>query len=319
MAQSTSCGRGQRTPTTMIRNLFGAATLLGLALLSGCATFRSGGAPPPTATYGDDLKGLEAIEGKDAQLATFQQNPTDTQRNAYIAANLHLIDLRYAKFLQDSSAQRQAIDTVTDFIQMSLGVAGTGFTSPTAKTVLAAGTATVAGTKTTIDKNYYYQKTEAALIASMNAARKQALVPLLKGMKLSLADYGIGQAVVDLHQYYYAGTFLGALESVQLTAAQSEASANTEIGFVHAATTTQIADKAALTVVVGRLDAGHAANAVLAITALRDMRSDKYKSSPIPGIADLDEIKAQLQDIVRQTTPEQLPAVTAEFKKEGLL
>lgn len=319
MALSFGYQRGGSTQWRAIGRALWGAGALGLALLSGCTTFRSGGAPPPTATYGDDLKGLEAIEGKDAMLATFQQNPTEAQRNAYIAANLHLIDLRFSKFLQDSSAQRQAIDTVTDFIQMSLGVAGTGFTSSTAKTVLAAGTATVAGTKTTIDKNYYYQKTESALIASMNAARKQALIPLLKGLKSRLADYGIGQAVVDLHQYYYAGTFLGALEAVQLNAAQSETSANAEIGFVHAATSAQIADKAALTAAIGRLDAAHAANGALAIVALQDMRSEKYKSSPIPAATDLKQIIDQLQDIVRHTAPEQLQAVSDEFKKEGLL
>lgn len=306
---------------TAVKNNGGIPLAVGcvlLALFSGCATFRSGGAPAPSASYGQDLTSLQTIEGDDAKLETFSKNRTKDQRNAYISANLNLINLRYSQFLQDSSAQRQAINTIVDFIELSLGVAGTGFTSASTKTMLAASAATVSGTKTTIDKNYFYQKTEAALISAMNAARKQALVPILTGMKQDLDQYGIGNAVTDLHQYYFAGTFLGALEGVQQTSAKAESDAKAEIRSVQAATAQQTIDKTALTAAIGKIDASKAADAVLALTALRDMRST-FKDAAIPLPTDIAGIKDQLQDVVRHCSVEQLPAVHSEFTKQKLL
>ena len=49
----------------------------------------------------------------------------------------------------------------------------------------------------------------------MNAERKEALIPIVRGIGKSLDDYPFARALSDLHIYYQAGTFIGALQAIQ--------------------------------------------------------------------------------------------------------
>ena len=95
-----------------------------------------------------------------------------------------------------------------------------------AKANLAAAAAGIGGAKTTIDKDFYYEKSIEALVASVNAKRKDVLVTILTGLGSTIDRYPFERGLTDLHQYYLAGTLNGAIQFINVQAAQSEANSN---------------------------------------------------------------------------------------------
>ena len=72
-------------------------------------------------------------------------------------------------------------------------------------------------------------ETVPVLITAMNAARKEALLPILKGNGKTLAEYPFTEALSNLHLYYQAGTFIGALQEIQKDAGAKEITADLDI------------------------------------------------------------------------------------------
>ena len=63
----------------------------------------------------------------------------------------------------------------------------------------------------------------------MNAQRKMALVPILIGMTNNTDTYPLTQALSDIDAYYFAGTFIGALQAIQADAGAKEKQAEVTI------------------------------------------------------------------------------------------
>src|SRR5581483_3708743 len=124
---------------------------------------------------------------------------------------------------------RQALDSATDILSLSLNLAGAAVGSATTKTILAAIAAGVTGSRAIIERDYYYEKTVPALVAQMNVSRKQALIPILQGIGQTIDQYSIANALDDLNTYYCAGTFTGAINAIQANAATTDASVSEQI------------------------------------------------------------------------------------------
>jgi hypothetical protein len=217
-------------------------TIIGLALLvvlqtAGCASFRSAGAPPPSYDVDEDLKQLAEHFKPATSVENFYNNPTKNKRDEVISARLVMINLEYLKWLRTITADKQLLDTATDVLVMSVNLAATATTGATAKTILSAVAAGVTGTKTSIDKNYYYEKTLPAIVAAMNAQRKQVLVRILEGMKQDkLEDYTFEVALADVYEYYQAGSFMGAIMAIQADSGAKESKADEEIKSIRTVT-----------------------------------------------------------------------------------
>jgi hypothetical protein len=191
------------------------AILIALPVVSGCRSIQAGGAPEPSFDIAEDLRQLAEHYERATSIEAFYAQNTVQARNEFIAGRLVAINLRYMQFVRESTSEKQLVDSATDIFIMSLGIAGASFADVTAKTILSAASAGTAGAKATIDKNYYMDKTITALIATMNARRAEALVPILTGTGKPLSEYTFEQAVTDLHNYYFAGTYFGAIQSIQ--------------------------------------------------------------------------------------------------------
>src|SRR5712691_11236197 len=63
----------------------------------------------------------------------------------------------------------------------------------------------------------------------MNAQRKAALVLILEGIKRDIEVYPMALALSDLSEYYFAGTFTGALQAIEKDAGVKEAAAGKRI------------------------------------------------------------------------------------------
>ncbi len=207
-------------------------SLLVIVLFSlfGCSTVRDGGGPVPSFDVMQDLKALETeFSSAVAIKNVYEGGATIEKRDKMIAGRLVMMNLRYLQFIKSLNAERQFIDSASDVAILSLNIAGTALTPASTRTALSAISATLAGSKSAIDKHYYYEKTMPALIAAMNAQRKQVLLSILQGMGKPLEIYSVEQAITDLDSYYYAGTLFGAINAIQVTASAQEKNATEEI------------------------------------------------------------------------------------------
>jgi hypothetical protein len=219
----------------LMKKLLTLALILGSLIISGCKTHRYAGAPPPAYNVDKDIKELEQVFKQSSSISDFYSSPanqTEAERNKFITGRLVLINLNYYKWLRNVTADKQLLDSASDILVMSLNLAATAVGGKEAKTILSAVSAGVAGSKTTIDKYYFYEKTVPALAATMNAQRKQVLINIIKGLDMDLKQYPFEQAVSDLNDYYMAGTFQGAISTIQADAGTKETAANNTINFL---------------------------------------------------------------------------------------
>jgi len=146
-------------------------------------------------------------------------------RDAFITGRLVLDDLEFAKWASQFSLTQAEIDSILDITKLTVDAATTLAGGKETKSVLGALSGLLTGSRLSIEKNFFDQKTAQALIAQMIALRKQALIPIQTGMAKGIDQYPIQTAVVDLQSYYFAGTLEGALLGVQQQAAQKDAEA----------------------------------------------------------------------------------------------
>lgn len=214
--------------------------------LVGCATIREGGGPKPSFDIEKDLQALETVFSSAVAISNvYKDGVTKKKRDKMIAGRLVMMNLRYLQFIKSLNAEKQFIDSATDIVILSLNIAGTALTPTTTRTVLSAISATLSGSKVVVDKHYYYEKTMPALIAAMNAQRKQVLVSIIQGVGRPIELYSVEQAIVDLDTYYHAGTLIGAVNAIQATASsQEKASDETIEGITRARVTALISSQA---------------------------------------------------------------------------
>lgn len=288
-----------------------------LISLSGCTTVMNGGAPPPSFDIENDLRILEAKFGDAVTIENvYKDGATKEKRNRMIAGRLVMINLRYLQFIKNLNAEKQFIDTASDITILSLNLAGTAFTPTNTKTILSAISAVISGSKLSIDKHYYYEKTMPALIASMNAQRKLVLVSILEGIGKSLELYSVEQAVTDLDSYYHAGTLIGAINAIQVIANEKEKESSEKIEEItRARIYTLLPDKT-------RLQLKGINDAIKGLTdfakaqeVLNELGPDSIKPK------DISEAIKQLKMIVRQNRFDEAKVQTMYdvFKKTGIL
>jgi len=225
---------------TAVRRL--AAVLLvclGPVGLGACSTLQQVEGPPPSSDMDKDIADLEAHYGASSIGAYYAAhdpnlhpgNPeTADTRNEFITGRLTLINLRYLRYVEQFPLDTATFNTILDITKLGLDIAGTATGASGTKTVLAAIASGVTGSRLSIDKNFLDEKTAGALVSTMNAQRKAALIPILKGMQTkNLADYPLANAIVDLDNYYYVGTLPGALNTIQADAGVKDAQKQGEI------------------------------------------------------------------------------------------
>ena len=226
-----------------------AVLLVSALTLAGCSTFTNPGAPEQSFNIDQDIQDLEeafkekgvtiisfySIEAeetteKEAAEATAKLNKKKKEsRNQFISQRLTLINIQYIKFIRQFALDKAQLDSAIDITTIGVGLAVTLVGGESVKAILGAVSTGLTGTKVTIDKNFFQEETVPVLITAMNAERKKALVPILRGRGQTLDVYSFEQALSDLHIYYQAGTFLGALQSIQKDSGVKENKADNKI------------------------------------------------------------------------------------------
>lgn len=145
-------------------------------------------------------------------------------RNEVIANHMRAIDIRFGQFVADMNAQGNISNLSLDFIGVTSGAVGAAVTGATASRILSALSTVVAGERTSIDKNLYFEKTLPALFAIMEAERAKIRLNLLRASALPVSDLSLTEALSLLEQYYYAGTLPGAIAKLTSVAGDERSS-----------------------------------------------------------------------------------------------
>lgn len=215
-------------------------TLLCIPLLCGCHAMRRPGFPRQSYNEKKQIKELEVVFEKPdfikeyyARAATnAPEADLKALRNKIVTGRIALINLNYNQFIGQFSVTKQSLDAGADITELGLNLATTAVGGAETKTILGAVSSGVTGSKLAIDKNFFFEKTVPVLITSMNAQRKEALLPIMQGIAKGTDEYPLAQALSDLDNYYFAGTFVGALQAIQADAGAKEVRASSELNKV---------------------------------------------------------------------------------------
>lgn len=206
------------------------AFVISCSLMSGCSSLS--GIPERSVSVESELAALTEYFSP-AVITTYDRLSTESEKKAYrdkvIAARIRAIDLNFNQFAQNISAESKQLNIGTDTTVLLLGAAGAVSTVTSTQAILAATSATVTGVKSSIDKNAYFDATLAALLSQMQANRKKVLVNLYAGMQMADSAYPLMRALVDLEDYFQAGTIIGAVNEISKEAGVQKSQADTTI------------------------------------------------------------------------------------------
>ena len=280
-----------------------------VAVLSGCATIRHGGAPDPSFNVDEDLEQIAKEFATAASIAGYYQGtPSQTARNRFITGRLTLMNIRYIQFVRRLTSERQLLDSATQMLTLGLSLAGAAVPGAGVKTILAAIAAGVTGSREIIDKNYFYEQTVPALVAQMNAERKKVLVRILTGAGADLTQYPFEQAVTDLDEYYHAGTFTGAINAIQADAGAKEVQQDRELTRIRPVTRALVVTKQSMTDAIAALKPADRPKVEAVLQSLRRTPA-----------ATFEEMVQQLSDAVfAAVSPAQITEVADAFAAAGI-
>lgn len=299
-------------------------------LISSCSTIRIGGSPEPSFDIDSDLSQLSKEFESSTNITNYYKTASVDRvdaRNRFVSGRLVQIDLQYLKFIRTLTADKQQLDAATDIATLSINLAGTLVGGARAKTNLAAAAAGIGGAKTTIDKDFYYEKSIEALVATMNARRKEMIIPILAGIGSTIDQYPFERALTDLQQYYLAGTLNGAVQFINVQAAESETKSDKKINILYKLpipTEVQIDGIAQLTDAIGSsgLTVDEAKNALKALGVTEaGLPSSLDDTDAGPGLKGL--LKRQVLQAMH--TPDDdgrttaIKRLTDVFKQAGIL
>ncbi len=196
-------------------------------LLHGCASFQ--GSPDWNAA-----KSLDQVDPLYQQYIDRYYRATTPQarqriRNQFIEIRSGLIDRNYAIFKESVYTQRVGTSVGTDIATLFLNAAGAALPDAGVKTGTSALSAGIIGSKTSIDKNVYFDRTLPALLAQMDGRRSEIRGGILAGMATDVERYPLMQAASDLDAYFHAGTISGAISAATTQAATAKVAADTAL------------------------------------------------------------------------------------------
>ena len=199
--------------------------LIGL-LMPGCSstTFESGNALK--GIYSARVEALRLHYSDQDQLKEDMKAAADnpTIRNRVLNDLIFLVDSNYTfwekhLYNKKSFADFGADVTATSLSTLSGIVSGGGVQG--AKSILAFAAGAITSTNASFNSNILQSQNLLAIVAKMRARRAEKRIVLQKGMYVegttrptSLDAYSLDQGLIDLGNYYQAGTFVSALQDI---------------------------------------------------------------------------------------------------------
>jgi hypothetical protein len=140
-----------------------------------------------------------------------------------------VIDIYYYDFESRLIGTYDALSLGTDLTTLVLNGIGATTESLTTAAALAAASAGVVGANAAVNTDVFYKKTVPGLVAQMRASRGTALVTIKAGLKKSVADYSLDEALGDINTYYVAGTLPSAIAQITAKAGAEQSKADADL------------------------------------------------------------------------------------------
>ena len=205
----------------------------GALALGGCSTFATPGAPDRSFDIDDDIRQLEQHFSTAASIEGYYASAqTKADRDKFVTGRLVLVDIHYIQFIKQFAINKALIDSAVDIATVGVDLATTLVGGAPTKAILGAVSGGLTSSKISIDKNFFQEKTVPVLVGEMNAQRVAARIPIIRGLREELDVYSFELSVIDLQAYYEAGTFIGALQSIQKSSGVKQAEAEAELRIV---------------------------------------------------------------------------------------
>jgi len=206
-------------------------------LLGGCTGVSFQGGDALKDVYSARVAALKANYGTQGNLQNeINQIGSGEQRNAVLNDFIFLIDSNYYFYEKHLYNKKALYDFGSDVTATSLSTASgvmTGGAVTSAKSILSLVAGGITSTRSSFNQNILQSQNLLAIVAQMRKERSTQLVVLQKGMYVTgttkatpLSDYSVDQGLVDLANYYQAGTFVSALQSIIDTAGSQKAAAD---------------------------------------------------------------------------------------------
>ena len=144
-----------------------------------------------------------------------------TYRNRVIASYLTAADARYLSFLRSMSRQVKGANFGLDVA--AIGLSSISAIAKGVANELATGSAIAAGTRGSLNKEVYFDRTLPAILSAMEARRLEVRGQIERRMKEDAIDsYTLEQGFADVMRYQMATTLDGAIQEITAAAGEKE-------------------------------------------------------------------------------------------------
>jgi hypothetical protein len=134
-------------------------------------------------------------------------------RDMIVGIHMAAADARYVDFRRSLSRQSKGSFFGLDSVALGLS-SGASIAGERAANILSAGAAAVTGSRATLAKEVYFEKTLPALLAGMDAARLNVKTDILTRLRQPPETYPLSAAFTDLMRYEAAASLDSAIELV---------------------------------------------------------------------------------------------------------
>lgn len=137
-------------------------------------------------------------------------------RNNILSAGMIGIDINFSEFERKLFKESREVSFLTTVATLGLTTAG-AMTGTAALSGIATG---IVGSKEAFDKEMLLDQAKNAIHTQMRALRQTVANRIRYGMKQSFEEYPLDSALIDIEEYYNAGTLLGAYIGITASAGQ---------------------------------------------------------------------------------------------------
>jgi hypothetical protein len=220
------------------------------------------------------------------------------------------IEMSYSKFEMSLTTQRAGFETGSDAVQLGMSAAATLVGATDIKNILDASLTAFQGTRTSLDKNFFQEKTTESIISQMRASRKTKQAQLITNLATrDVSSYPWDAVWIDLVDFYYAGTVPSALvEIASTTGTKADAAATTLANTVAALTPTtpaqlkqSISNRSAYEKLKADANGSDTSKAAKAVQSLRQILASYDGSAPATN-ATATDLLAQFKKAIDEST-----------------
>src|SRR2546423_4055981 len=167
-------------------------------------------------------RAIEAQNNIGREYKNLSEPAKTLKRNQIVNDLVFLINDYYDKYEVRWFATSSGIAAGSDIATLGLDTIVAASSGKQIRTILAAVSTGIGGSKLALEKDVLKNQSISVIIHTMRAARNKQYADLQLKLKAQVAtDYPLAEALVDVQNYFHAGTVLGALQE------RDDAAANT--------------------------------------------------------------------------------------------